>query len=173
MLETQTQKLIALDLGAGHIPVTLNGYDVISVDVRQDMNPMICCDLHKLPFDDNSVDMIYSSHTLEHFAFSAIFDIFTEWLRPLKVNGRIILRLPDITYAVKKILSGDYDIIAQAVLYGQQDYSLNYHKCGFTPKFLATFIKQFPVTGKITTPPEYVHDILFEGIKLNDSKRNT
>jgi len=165
--EIQNALPICLDLGAGHNPIQLTSHLVISIDARRDMSPTICCDLKSLPFDDCSIDAIYSSHTLEHFTFNEIHTVFTEWLRVLKIGGDITLRLPDISYAARKILSDEYDVVAQAVLYGQQDYSLNFHKCGFTPKFLAAFLKQFPVTGKITTPAQYVHDILFEGVKIN------
>jgi len=162
-----TLKPICLDLGAGHSSVHLDSYHVLSVDARVDYHPDILCDLRKIPLSDESVSAIYSSHTLEHFCFSEIHDVFTEWLRILKIGGDITLRLPDITYAAKLIMNGQYDNIAQAVLWGQQDYPLNFHKMGFTPKFLASFLKQFPVTGKITTPIEYVHDILFSGAKTN------
>jgi predicted SAM-dependent methyltransferase len=160
-------KLTCLDLGSGHCPVQLDPYFVISVDARKDMNPTICCDLKKIPLDSNSVDMIYSSHVLEHFTFSEIHGVLTEWLRVLKVGGEIMLRLPDITYACRSVLNNQYDAVAQAVLYGSQQYPLDFHKCGFTPGFLASFLKQFPVTGRITTPAEMIHDMVFSGTKIS------
>lgn len=161
-----TSKPIALDLGAGHNPVKLDSHLVLSVDARPDHNPDILCDLRKIPLSDGSIDAIYSSHTLEHFCFSEIRPVFKEWLRILKIGGDITLRLPDITYSAHKIINGEYDSIAQAVLYGEQTYNLNFHRCGFTPKFLAAFLKQFPVKGKIF-PNQHVHDIIFEGVKTN------
>ena len=44
-------------------------------------------------FKDNSLDYVFSSHLLEDYEETE--DILKEWLRVLKVNGRLILYLPD------------------------------------------------------------------------------
>jgi len=48
-------------------------------------------DLHW--FKDESLDYVYSSHVLEDFEDTA--KVFDEWVRVLKVGGRLILFLPD------------------------------------------------------------------------------
>lgn len=44
-------------------------------------------------FQDGVLDWVYSSHVLEDFAKPE--EIFAEWLRVVRVNGRVVLFLPD------------------------------------------------------------------------------
>jgi len=54
---------VRLNLGCG--TRKLEGY--INVDCRRDVNPDLVWDLERpLPFGDNVVDEVYTSHTLEH-----------------------------------------------------------------------------------------------------------
>jgi len=46
-----------------------------------------------LPFDDNSLDFVYSSHLLEDFLEWE--PILTEWVRALKPGGHLIILVPD------------------------------------------------------------------------------
>lgn len=48
-------------------------------------------DITKIPFKDNSVDLIYSSHVIEYFDRVEVLDVLKEWNRVLKLNG--LLRL--------------------------------------------------------------------------------
>jgi predicted SAM-dependent methyltransferase len=52
-------------------------------------------DITKLLFKDNSVDLIYSSHTLEYFDREEVLPVLQEWNRVLKLNGKIYLSVPD------------------------------------------------------------------------------
>ncbi len=59
-------------------------------------------DIRTLPmFDDQSVDLIYSSHTIEYFDRDEVIAILTEWQRVLKHGGRLRLAVPDIEGLVK------------------------------------------------------------------------
>lgn len=46
-------------------------------------------------FESNSVDMIYSSHCLEHFGIRETSRVLTEWYRVLKPGGLLTLSVPD------------------------------------------------------------------------------
>ena len=48
-----------------------------------------------LPFPDNSVEKIYSSHVLEHFYFSDIFRLLSECRRVLKPSGVFSASVPN------------------------------------------------------------------------------
>lgn len=50
-------------------------------------------DARKLPFNDLSLDFVYSSHLLEDFADWA--PILQEWVRPIKPGGHLIILVPD------------------------------------------------------------------------------
>tara|TARA_B100001758_G_C18413944_1_gene617953 strand:- start:1069 stop:1395 length:327 start_codon:yes stop_codon:yes gene_type:complete len=49
----------------------------------------------KLDFEDNSADVIYSSHVLTYFDRFEVLDVLREWYRVLKVGGTIRLAVPD------------------------------------------------------------------------------
>jgi predicted SAM-dependent methyltransferase len=52
-------------------------------------------DITQLPFEDNSVDLIYSSHTIEYFNKEEVKILLNEWKRVLKPEGTIRLAVPD------------------------------------------------------------------------------
>lgn len=85
-----------LDLGAGDFKVLPH---VISVDNMShtqfgfNMRPDVLSDVTKLDmFASQSMDFVYSSHTLEHVVDYAA--ALREWWRVLKQNGYLILYLP-------------------------------------------------------------------------------
>jgi len=60
--------------------------------------------IKKIPHADNSVDVVYSSHMLEHFDRDNARKCLLEVLRVLKKDGIIRLALPDIKKKVKEYL---------------------------------------------------------------------
>jgi predicted SAM-dependent methyltransferase len=58
--------------------------------------------IRKLPFKDNSVDVIYASHLIAYFDRLEIMDLFYEWKRVLKVGGILRLATPDL-YKMTKL----------------------------------------------------------------------
>ena len=49
----------------------------------------------KLPFEDETFDIIVASHILEHIEMSLVSDVIKEWMRTLKKDGRLFLTVPD------------------------------------------------------------------------------
>jgi len=52
-------------------------------------------DITKLPYEDNSIDLIYSSHVIEYFDREEVVPLLTEWKRSLKPEGTLRLAVPD------------------------------------------------------------------------------
>lgn len=53
-------------------------------------------DIRTLPmFEDDSVELIYASHSLEYFNRAEALDVLAEWKRVLKPGGTIRLAVPD------------------------------------------------------------------------------
>jgi len=52
-------------------------------------------DVTSFPFEDNSCDIIYSSHLLEYFDRVEVSSILTEWNRVLKPGGILRVAVPD------------------------------------------------------------------------------
>ena len=48
-----------------------------------------------LPYDDNTVDLIYASHILEYFDREEVIDLISEWKRVLKPGAVLRLAVPD------------------------------------------------------------------------------
>jgi predicted SAM-dependent methyltransferase len=61
--------------------------------------------LKGLPFADNSVDFIYSSHTFEHFTYQQSLALTKECLRVLKPEGILRLVVPDLEQIVRDYLA--------------------------------------------------------------------
>jgi predicted SAM-dependent methyltransferase len=49
----------------------------------------------ELPFEDNSIEIIYASHILEHIPWYQVEDTLKEWFRILKINGCLEIWVPD------------------------------------------------------------------------------
>lgn len=52
-------------------------------------------DITKLPFNDDTVSLIYGSHVLEYFDRDEAKKVLTEWHRVLKQDGTLRLAVPD------------------------------------------------------------------------------
>jgi predicted SAM-dependent methyltransferase len=73
----------------------------------------IQCDAKSLPFDDNSIEEIYSYHLIEHFDFHDAFNVVGEWYRVLQDGGLLHIQTPDLLGSCKKFIEiqDDYDSV--------------------------------------------------------------
>jgi predicted SAM-dependent methyltransferase len=78
-------------------------------DVAHDAG-ILWADARNLPLGDHSVDVIYSSHTLEHMSVSEARRALSEFLRVLVSGGHLRIVLPDLRrLALEYIQDGDAD----------------------------------------------------------------
>lgn len=88
-------------------------------------------------FSDSSVDLIYTSHTLEYYDFFSVIECLREFSRVLVNNGELFLTVPDFDKLILMYqLHKDIDKII-GPLFGRwvNPSSSNlpiYHKCVFT-----------------------------------------
>jgi predicted SAM-dependent methyltransferase len=90
-----------LNLGCG------NRYhkDWINFDFKSNSENVIEFNLYnELPFDSESIDVIYSSHVLEHFPKCEAPNFLKRCYRVLKKNGIIRLVVPDLETIIKNYL---------------------------------------------------------------------
>lgn len=93
------------------------------------------------PFADNSVDLIYASHCLEHFSHLKVRDVLAEWYRVLKAGGVLRLSVPDFDLLLRIYEASGKDIDSiLAVLMGGQDYKYNFHLTSFNKRSLAELL---------------------------------
>ena len=82
--------------------------------------------------EDNSCDIVYSCHVLEHFHSKIIPDIIKEWLRILKPNGILRISVPDFSKIVEAYSQNLHPINELlGLLHGGQTYLYNFHYMSF------------------------------------------
>lgn len=120
---------IMLNLGAGQRERT-PGFT--NIDVRPLPNVDIVASVDKLDmFDDNSVDLIYSAHVLEHFGRNEIESVLIEWHRVLKPGGILRLAVPDFEKVVEVYQKTKDLKLLLGHLVGGQGYPENVHRMVF------------------------------------------
>lgn len=84
--------------------------------------------IDSLPFiPDNSVDLIYTCHVLEHFKRRDVERVLKEWRRVLKPGAIFRVAVPDFAKLCEVyIKTGQLDLVIGG-LFGRQDYLYNIH----------------------------------------------
>ena len=100
-------------------------------------------DLHWVA--DDSVDLIYASHVLEHFPRAATLDVLREWRRVLRPGGTLRLAVPDFAACAKiyheQGLADGLSGVIGLVSGGQRD-AYDFHKTIFDEQFLTRLLRQ-------------------------------
>lgn len=95
-------KIIKIELGSG-AKMGTKGWTTV------DLNPVadIRWDLKKgIPLSNNSVDIIYSSHLLEHISYKQLIRFLEECRRVLKINGEFSVCVPNFRLYIDAYLEG-------------------------------------------------------------------
>lgn len=110
----------------------------VNVDIRPECNPDIIDDAFTLKkFENNSADMIYTCHMLEHLKRCEVDGALRRWWEVLKPDGRLYISVPDIEATMKRYLyTGDLEEV-MSLLYGSQRHEYDYHYCGWDFKTLS------------------------------------
>lgn len=67
-------------------------------------------DITKLPFEDNSVEIIYASHVFEYFDREEGEEVLKEWFRVLKKGGILRVAVPDFGMMAKLYAEGKFPL---------------------------------------------------------------
>ncbi len=97
---------------------------------------------HLPMFTDDSVDLVYASHCLEHFKHYEITQVLNEWVRILKPGGVLRLSVPDFDKLIEiySDTGNPDDFVSQ--LMGGQDNRYNCHYSVFNMKNLAKYLER-------------------------------
>jgi len=142
---------IKLNLGCGND--VLPGW--VNIDAYNDAAD-VKADVRKLPYPDNSVDIILASHVIEHFHFQDGFAVLLEWYRALRPGGKLIVETPDFLATCKSFAEGSEgwrvdlygQFFAQPWIPGQAHYFL------YTETQLGGTLRQCGYRDVVRVPPE-------------------
>lgn len=81
---------VRVDLGCGDN----KRLGTVGVDARPTRAADVVCDVRHTPFDDSSVDVVYATCLLEHFADP--YEVLDEIVRVMKPEGEAVIRLPNL-----------------------------------------------------------------------------
>jgi SAM-dependent methyltransferase len=123
-----------LHLGCGN--VSLPGF--CNVDILNTIAVDVVSDISKLDnFSNNSIELIYACHVLEHFSHEEVKQVLSRWYQVLAPGGELRISVPDIDRIVK-IYSENWQHFQTpgnspwiGLLYGGQGDPYDFHKTGF------------------------------------------
>lgn len=137
----------------------LQDYAELSLDIDSRHKPDIIadiCDISHIP--DKFVDVVYSSHMIEHIHYFKVPSVIKELVRIVKDNGFVRLVTPNMKtiadrLATGKILDVVYEsaggpITTMDILYGSRYHTHKHnsdfmvHKCGFTKEVFEQLAEQ-------------------------------
>lgn len=144
-----------INLGSG--PLKIDGYK--NVDVDESVRPDYVAPCDNLPFANDSLDEIFTSHMVEHLTPWHLHECFIEWHRVLKVGGTLAIETPNLEKIIDWMKSSnDYCSFASHGMAGLFGDALTYndfmaHKWGYTPESLKNFLENCNFTDiKILRP---------------------
>ena len=169
-IDKPEEEKIKINLGCGNDIKP----DYINIDRYNNTgNVDLKSDLADLPFQNNSVDEIYTSHVLEHIGIHEIYSVLEEWKRVLVLNGKLVLRLPNLETEVNIWLNASDDKKWSELhrIFGSQSHEGNTHFCGFNLGSLKSFLERFnfEIKDLITKNFGYGQEIQCIAIKKADT----
>jgi predicted SAM-dependent methyltransferase len=148
----------------------------------------------RLPWDDSTVDIIYSSHTLEHLTRLQGDKFLSECYRVLKKGGILRIIVPDLAYLIQQysegVIPSERFLERLHVLYEVYDSRLKTllvpfvqfpHKCmydtdslirimndkGFIAESSEPFESNIPDVDKIELPDRTINAVIVEAVKAD------
>ena len=99
-LQITRKQLSGLNLGCGG--ARIDGF--LNIDANLRARSDVVARVEKLKLNSDSVDMIYSSHVLEHIPRDRSKIVLAEWHRVLKPGGKLYVCVPDLEVLFKVYL---------------------------------------------------------------------
>lgn len=107
-------------------------------------------DIFNLPYEDNSIDLIYASHVIEYFDRNKIIPILNKWKTKLKTGGILRLAVPNFEEIAKLYITEGYDLDKfLGPLYGRMKMGDQwiYHKTTYDFKSLSKVLTKCGFSG--------------------------
>ena len=156
---------LKLHMGCGS--KRLDGY--INIDWRKTVATDLVCDIRKLPYPDNSVDIIETYHVIEHLPRHHLPGTLLNWFRILTPGGSLIIECPDLDRSVSRYLQGE-DKQLDAI-FGHQRFKGDYHLFGYNFKRLSSLLKDAGFINVSEKTPRDYHTKSWPCIRVECNKR--
>lgn len=95
-----------------------------------------------LPFPDESVDFIYSSHMLEHLEREEAVHFIEEACRALRPRGILRICVPDLAYAIRLYQEGDKHRSLEYFFVPEHDRALGSHHYLYDEELLSELLER-------------------------------
>jgi predicted SAM-dependent methyltransferase len=98
-------------------------------------------------FEDDSIEMIYASHVLEHFHYGVgdeLMNTLREWFRVLEPGGHLLISVPNLRTLCE--LYGRPDMGPEdryhlmRIIFGGHTNEFDVHRVGFDPDILVSYL---------------------------------
>ena len=104
----------------------------INVDIRPLDGVDLVDDISRLNnIENNSTELIYACHVLEHFSRHEYINVLKRWYEVLEDGGKLRISIPDFEKVVDHYNKNKDIKKLLGFLYGGQNYEQNYHYCGW------------------------------------------
>ena len=137
----------------------------VNVDIREDVEPDIIDNAFTLEkFDDNSANIIYACHMLEHLDYNETKKALIRWYSVLKKNGLLRLAVPDMEKCCALFLLLKDKSVIRSMFWGSQRHPFDYHKNGWDFNSLKVELEEIGFTNvhkwewQTTEPHNYCDD---------------
>ena len=154
-----------LHLGCGNIRLK----DFCNVDILPTHAVDVVSDISKLDnFSNNSIELIYACHVLEHFSHDEAVKVLKRWFDVIKPGGELRISVPDIDRIVK-IYNKNWQHFQTpgntpwiGLLYGGQGDPYDFHKTGFNFCWMKYLLESIGFVDVQEYPhePHFVKDVI-------------
>ena len=137
-----TERYLHIGCGPNVLPKPFENLDIRELEGVDHIS-----DVYPLTFEDNTFDLIYCSHVLEHIERDRTQLILNEWVRVLKPGGTLRISVPSFE-SLSKIYQKNGKLVSViGPLMGGQTYVQNFHYNAFDTKSLTEYLNKAGLTA--------------------------
>lgn len=128
-----------LDIGSGERPKEGPNWLHMDIDPKFPHLEFIHDCSKPLPFPDDFLEEIYCSNNLEHIEWRKVPEVLEDWVRCLKSEGTMEIRVPNFKFAVERYMEGSWHLrydngplnLMHLLMGGDQEGPQHVHKALF------------------------------------------
>lgn len=140
----------------------------VHVDNRPGTDPDLIADVGNLEgVEDNSVELVYACHVLEHIPRPDVADVLREWRRVLAPGGTLRVSVPDFRMLAHMYVGDRVSLWRlRGPLFGRQDYPENTHYACYDYELLAWTLGEARFYDVRRWMPAQVHPAGYDDFSL-------